>query len=97
MVVHVLHPPGKKDNDMAQDQIVPMLFQRFSDEFKTSEWSLMLSGPYEVTNPLQTMVMEAGAKGMAVVIQAALVPIDVLFPEIDELPDPEQPSEGEAD
>ena len=69
---------------MAQDQIVPILFQRFSDEFETSEWSLMLSGPYEITNPLQTMVMEAGAKGMSVVIQAALVPTEVLFPDLDE-------------
>ena len=72
---------------MAQDQIVPILFQRFSDEFETSEWSLMLSGPYEITIPLQTMVMEAGAKGMSVVIQAALVPTDVLFPEMEEMVD----------
>ena len=78
---------------MAQDQIVPILFQRFTDDFTEQEWSMMLSGPYEVTNPLQSMVMEAGAKGMAVVIQSSLVPIDVLFPEIDELPDPEQPIE----
>jgi len=72
---------------MAQDQIVPILFQRFTDEFEAQDWSLMLSGPYEVTNPLQAMVMEAGSKGMSVVIQASLVPVDVLFPEMEEMVD----------
>ena len=69
---------------MAQDQFVLIMFNRYADDFEALLWTTQLGGPYEVTNPLQAMVMEAGAKGLAVVINAALVSPEVFFPEASE-------------
>jgi len=71
---------------MADEQLTPIMFARFADEFSDLQWSMFLGGPFEVTNPLQAMVMEAGAKGCGIVIQVALVPIETLFPELGEEP-----------
>ena len=79
---------------MADDQMVPILFCRYSDEFEELAWSSMLAGPFEVTNPLQSMMMEAGAKGMSVVINVSLVPTDILFPMPDELPPEDSDTES---
>lgn len=60
-------------------QTPPMMFIRYRDNFSEMDYSAPLTGPYEVTNPLQAMQMEAGAKQMGIVIQAALVPLDYFF------------------
>ena len=80
---------------MPNEDIVPILFCRYEDEFDKLAWSSMLSGPFEVTNPLQAMMMEAGSKGMSVVINVSLVPTDTLFPMPDELPPDDSDAESE--
>lgn len=58
--------------------IVPLIFMRFTDKFEKLDYSIGLTGPFEVTTPLQAMMQEAGAKGMGVVVQAALIPMEDL-------------------
>jgi len=78
-------------------EIVPLLFQRWKDGFEAVDWTAMLGGPYELTNPIQTMMMEAGQKGMVVIVQASLVPYEEIFPPEEEREELEEPEETEQD
>ncbi len=64
-----------------------LLYQQFTDDFKEVDWTIIMSGPFELNNPIQALLMEAGQKGMCVIVQASLVPSDVLFPPDEELED----------
>lgn len=57
-----------------------LLYQQYTDDFKEVDWTIIMSGPFELNNPIQALLMEAGQKGMCVIVQASLVPSDVLFP-----------------
>ena len=72
-------------------EIVPILFARLSDKAEDTVWSLQLSGVFEVTQPLQAMLMEAGATGKSLIINAFLVPTDELYPT-----EPVPPTEEES-
>jgi hypothetical protein len=62
------------------------MFQRWTDEFQTLDYSSPLQGPFEMTTPLQAMMLEAGAKDKGIVVMAALVDKVVFFgvPETEE-------------
>jgi len=70
----------------ADDSIVPLIFQRLHEDFGDVDWVVWMSGPYELTNPIQTMMLEAGQKGCAVIVQATLVPSESLVPDEDDSP-----------
>lgn len=77
--------------------IVPLIYQRLKDNFGEPDWVVFMNGPYELTNPIQTMMLEAGQKGMAVVVQASLVPTEDIFedePEPSTMDDLEQEIEN---
>jgi len=69
--------------------MTPMVFQRFTFEFKDVDWSMVLDNPFPLTNLIGTMLEEAKAKHMAVFIHAALVPVEWFYgpaPEPDTTP-----------
>jgi len=55
------------------------MFQRWSDDFQEVSYAVPLTGAFEVTTPLQAMLLEAMAKDRGIVIQAALVPLEYFF------------------
>ncbi len=59
--------------------IVPMLFQRFTDEFGTPSWAKPISNAFDLTNLVQALQAEAGAKGMAVFISVSLCPLEWFY------------------
>lgn len=64
--------------------IVPLIYQKLKDNFGDADWVVFMNGPFELTNPIQTLMLEAGQKGMAVVVQASLVPTEDIFESEDE-------------
>lgn len=54
----------------------PIVFVKFTPEFQAADYTLIMGGPFELTNPLQALQAEAGAKGCVVVVNVALVPAD---------------------
>jgi len=60
-------------------RITPMLFQRWEDEFSAPGWAKPLDGPFAIANLLQAMQDEAGAKGMGVIIQCSLCPLEWFY------------------
>ncbi len=79
--------------------IVPMLFQRFTDEFGAPSWAKPISNAFDLTNLVQAIQAEAGAKGMAVFISVSLCPLEWFYgPAPDAEPQPTQPTgENEDD
>ena len=73
----------------------PIVFQRWSDDFSEVSYSVPLTGAFEVTTPLQAMLLEAMAKDKGIVIQAALMPLEIFFGVPKEEPDGQQ-SRAEA-
>ena len=71
-------------------EIVPILFQRLGDNAEGIAWQLQLSGVFEVTQPLQAMLMEAGATGKSLIVGAYLVPTEDFFPEEEDPPTQEE-------
>ncbi len=74
---------------MAKDDFdtAPMILTFFTEAFGEVNYSVPINGAFEVTTPLQAFELEARAKGCAVVIQVALIPIAELMgdqPEEDE-------------
>ena len=59
--------------------IVPLIYQKLGDNFGDADWVVFMNGPFELTNPIQTLMLEAGQKGMAVIVQATLVPAESLY------------------
>jgi len=68
----------------------PIMFVRMMDEFTGVNYAVPLTGAFEVTTPLQAMQLEAQAKGLGIVIQAALVPLENFFGVPKEEPDGQQ-------
>lgn len=60
-------------------EIVPMVLQRWNDEFSTMNYAVSLGNAFEITTPLSAIQQEAGAKGMGVIVMVALVPLDYIF------------------
>lgn len=59
--------------------IAPIIMVKFTPGFGEVDYSVILDGPYDITNPLQAIQQEAGAKGCGVVVNISLVPIDDLM------------------
>ena len=76
----------KEDFDTA-----PMVMLKFNQEFKELDYSINLNGPFDVTTPLTAIQLEAQAKGCAVFVQIALVPLSWYWGDQEEEPegDPE--------
>ncbi len=66
---------------MAPDdyEVAPMLLTKFTQGFAEVDYSITIDGPYGVTTPLEAVRLEAQAKGCAVVIQFALIPLTELM------------------
>ncbi len=61
----------KEDYDTA-----PMVLTKYTQEFAEIDYSIPLNGPFDVTTPLTAIQLEAQAKGCAVLVQVALIPLD---------------------
>lgn len=64
---------------MQDFQTPPIMFTRWSDGFGEFQYGAPLAGPFELANPIQAMQIEAGAKGMGIWVQVALVPLEAFF------------------
>lgn len=62
-----------------EHRITPLLFQRFTDAFERPDWAKPLDNPFGITNILQALLDEAGAKGMGVILQASLCPLEWFY------------------
>lgn len=51
----------------------PIIFTRYSDEFEKPDWTITDKGPFELSNIIQTIQLEAAVKNKLVMIQVALV------------------------
>jgi len=69
--------------------VAPMLLTKFTQGFEEVDYSISIEGPYGVTTPLEAVRLEAQAKGCAVMIQFALIPLTELYGE--------QPDEEEGE
>lgn len=67
----------------------PMMLTKFTMGFGEVDYTIPLTGAFEVTTPLQAVELEARAKGCAVIIQVALVPLEEIYGD--------QPDEIEGD
>lgn len=75
---------AKDDYDTA-----PMVLSKYTQGFAEIDYSIPLNGPFDVTTPLTAIQLEAQAKGCAVLVQVALIPLDEFWGE------QEDESEGE--
>ncbi len=66
---------------MAKDDFdtAPMILTFYTEGFGEMNYSVPINGAFEVTTPLQAFELEARAKGCAVVIQVALIPVAELM------------------
>lgn len=76
---------AKDDFDMA-----PIILTFYTEGFAEVNYSIPITGPFEVTTPLQAVELEARAKGCAVMIQVSLIPLDELY---GDLPDEDEGDE----
>lgn len=72
-------------NDYDDMKIAPMMYARFTNEFGELDYTHQLSNAFEITVPLQAMQAEAGAKGMGVLVQFALVPLSWFYGDPEEV------------
>lgn len=80
------------------DNIIPLIYQKWTAEFKEIDFAVSLNGPFDLTTPVQALQQEAGAKGMGVIIQASIVPLDWIYglpPEESEKKSDDQPAQPE--
>lgn len=61
------------------NELAPMIMVKYKPEFTEIDYSTYLNSPYDITVPLQAIQQEAGAKGMGVIVQVALVPLSTLM------------------
>lgn len=64
---------------MSARPIAPIIMVKFTPRFEETDYSVILDGAFDITNPLQAIQQEAGAKGCGVVVQISLVPLDELM------------------
>jgi hypothetical protein len=72
-------------------RLPPILLVFYTPEFKETDYTLELAGPFELTTPIDAFQKQAGVKGCVVVLQASLVPADVFYG----IPEPESPGESD--
>jgi hypothetical protein len=65
-------------NDQGLAPIVLIKMRPLSDEV---DYTMALSGPFDVQGPLSTFQQEAGAKGLAVVVTVGFVTLDEFWGE----------------
>ncbi len=58
-----------------------LLMSRFTPEFIECEYTVSLNGAFDVGKFIETAAAEAGVKGMAVMVQIALIPYSWLYGE----------------
>lgn len=81
---------------MPIEPLAPMSMIRYTDNFQEVSYALALNGAFDLTTPIQALQLEAGARGKAVIIQVALVDLDMYYnqPQDEEgNPDHDQPTE----
>ena len=61
--------------------IVPLLYWRYTDGFAAYDWGREFQTSYEVAQQIDSLLREAGAKGMSLVVQVALVKTEELYPD----------------
>ena len=69
----------------------PMVLLKYTQGFEEIDYTIPLNGPFDVTTPLTAIQLEAQAKGCAVFVQVALVPLEDFWGK-----QPDE-SEGETD
>jgi hypothetical protein len=57
-----------------------LIYTRYTPNFGAIDYTVVLSGPFEMTTPLQAALQEAEAKDCVVVIQLSLVPAVEFYP-----------------
>jgi hypothetical protein len=65
------------------DQLAPMFYVRFTQEFGEVDFSRVMGGPFDFAVPLQAVQQEASAKNCGVMVQVSLIPLEKLFPDSD--------------
>lgn len=65
-----------KQQDFA---LAPMMLAKYTNNFEVLDFAQPLNGSFDMTNYLTTWQQEATAKQMAVMIQVALIPLDVFW------------------
>lgn len=83
----------RNDDSLSLAQIQ---YERWTHEFKELDYALVMAGPYDITTHLTALLAEAGVKGCWVVVMAALVPFEKLYPhlfETEETQDNDRPTE----
>lgn len=76
--------------------IVPLLFQRWEDEFKAPGWAKPLDNPFGLTNIISALLDEAGARGMGVIVQVSLCPLEWFHGPAPAAPENPTPQTGET-
>ena len=71
----------------------PILMSKWTPGFGAVDYTVELAGPYEITNPLQAIQQEAGAKGCVVVVNIGLIPADEYYGKPVQEGDPSNDSE----
>jgi len=64
------------DRDYA---LAPMLVVKYTPAFGEVDYAFQIDNPFGMNDTLQALQKEAGAKGQAVMIQMALVPLETIF------------------
>lgn len=70
-----------------------LVFTRYTQDFEVVDYTTPLSGPFDITTPLQAMMQEATAKGCVVVVNVALVPFQTYYGEALAEVEADQPGE----
>lgn len=60
-----------------------LLLNVFTDNFAEIDYSAVLGGPFDLTNPVQAMLLRAQNRHMGVIIQLACVPLEQFYGDSD--------------
>lgn len=64
------------------DHTVPVIgYESWKDEFEGIDFVAFMSGPFEVTSPIQAAQLRAQNLGLVVVVKVACVKPDYFYPE----------------
>jgi len=64
------------------DEYQPTIFLwMYTDNFQEVDYIAPLSGPFDLTNPIQALQLRAKARGMGIIVQAACVPLEQIYGE----------------